>query len=198
VTDHDTLAFYARTASAYAARSAGHVSRHLAPFLKRLPAKASILELGCGGGHEARAMLDAGHAVDPTDGVAEMAAAAQALLPCPVRVMRFDELDAVERYDGVWANGALLHVARAALPGILERIHTALKPGGLFHATYKTGSAEDRDGFGRLFNYPSPAQLEEMHARGWDVLGIETYLDESYHGRGVTPWSALLARKMPG
>jgi SAM-dependent methyltransferase len=106
--DEDTLQFYGQSASIYVERGAGHVSRHLPSFLERLPANSRILELGCGGGYDARAMMDAGHVVDPTDGSPEMAGKAQALLGVPVPVMRFDELDADALYDGVWASASLL------------------------------------------------------------------------------------------
>lgn len=126
-----------------------------------------------------------------------MASRAQELLGTPVRVMRFDELEANELYDGVWANACLLHVPRPALPQILTRIHNALKTGGLHHATYKAGDDEGRDNLGRYFNYLSPEQLAHMYglSGGWELLSITEYLDESYHTADLTPWAAVLARK---
>lgn len=55
--DPVTLAFYADEAPVYAASSPGGTSRHLAGFLAQLPPGARILELGCGGGRDAAAML---------------------------------------------------------------------------------------------------------------------------------------------
>ena len=46
----------------------------------------------------------------PTDGSPEMAAVASRRLGRPVGTMLFHDLDAVEAYDGVWANACLLHV----------------------------------------------------------------------------------------
>ena len=130
--DQATLRFYDDQAAVYAAHAPDQASRHLAGFLSRLTASARILELGCGGGRDSRAMLDQGFDLDPTDGSPAIAREASARLGRPVRVLRFDQLDAVAAYDGVWAHASLLHVPRAGLAGVLARIFQALKPGGLY------------------------------------------------------------------
>ena len=48
-----------------------------------------------------------------------MARQAEAQLGRPVRVMRFEELDERQAYDGVWANACLLHAPFPPLPGVL-------------------------------------------------------------------------------
>jgi hypothetical protein len=100
--DLPTLRFYAQSEQVYCASGPGGVSRNLHAFLGMLKPGACILELGCGGGRDAEAMIAAGFKVDPTDGTPEIARKAEERLGQPVRVMRFDELDAVETYDAVW------------------------------------------------------------------------------------------------
>jgi cyclopropane fatty-acyl-phospholipid synthase-like methyltransferase len=58
--DAPTLRFYAEKAETYTASGPDGASRGLAPFLERLQPGARILELGCGGGRDAAAMLTAG------------------------------------------------------------------------------------------------------------------------------------------
>jgi SAM-dependent methyltransferase len=197
--DEKTLQFYSEFAPTYVASGAGGASRHLPGFLESLPARSRILELGCGGGRDAAAMIAAGHHVDPTDGVPEIARQAEELLQIPVRVMRFEELDAFEVYDAVWANASLLHVPRSALPSILTKIRDALKPGGLHHATYKGGGQEGRDRHGRYFNYLSPDELVQMyeHSGRWEILSVREYLGGGYDPGVQGPWVAIMARK-PG
>lgn len=194
--DPETLAFYAAEAPVYAASGPGGASRYLAAFLDRLAPGARILELGCGGGRDAEAMLARGFDVDPTDGVAEMAAKAAARIGRRVRVLRFEELAAVDAYDAVWAHASLLHAPRPALPALLAAIHRALRPGGLHFASYKSGGAEGRDRFGRYFNYPSRDELAEAYARSaaWDVLATEEGPGGGYDGR-QGPWIAMTLRK---
>jgi SAM-dependent methyltransferase len=194
--DPETLEFYAEEAPVYVASGPGGASRHLHGFLGRLKPGATILELGCGGGRDSEAMLARGFEIDPTDGVREIARQAEARIGRQVRVMRFDELDAVERYDAVWAHASLLHVPRAALPDVLARIFAALRPGGWHFANYKSGGTEGRDGFGRYFNYLSIEQAVDAYRSSgdWEIVATDEYLDRGYYNR-PGPWIAITARK---
>ena len=111
-----------------------------------------------------------------------MAAKAQERLGRPVKVMRFDELSDVGTYDGVWASACLLHVPRDELAGILARIHRALKPSGVFYASYKVGHGDGRDSLGRYYNYPSPEWLEATYAASgrWDAIKSDTSVIKSF------------------
>lgn len=182
--DSDTLAFYDREAVAYAGRR-DQAGPRLHDFLARLAPGARILELGCGGGQDAAAMIAAGFDVTPTDGSPGLALEAQKRLGRPVRVMKFEELDEAGAYDGVWANACLLHVPEAGLPDILARIHRALKRGGRFYAGFKAGDGGDRDSLGRYYNFPTEenlraaygaagnwAELELSHDRGGGFDGV--------------------------
>lgn len=171
--DADTLAFYDREAAAYAARQRGAPVR-LQAFLEQLRPRARILELGCGAGQDAELMTAAGFEVTPTDGSAGLAAEAEARLGRPVRVMRFEELDEIAAYDGVWANACLLHVPEDGLADVLARIHRALKPGGRFHTGFKAGDGGGRDSLGRYYNFPDEARLRAAYAAAgdWATLTI--------------------------
>lgn len=194
--DEATLSFYANEAPIYTAGGPGGVSRFLGSFLSRLKPSSSILELGCGGGRDAQSMIQLGFEVDATDAVAEIASQAQQRIGQEVRLMRFDELEAVGEYDGVWANASLLHTPRAALPNILTRIFRALRPDGLHFANYKGGGVEGRDRFGRYFNYLDMAQVLEVYrsSAAWQVVETEEYVGGGYEG-GLGPWVAITLRK---
>ncbi|MGB7655588.1 MAG: class I SAM-dependent methyltransferase [Novosphingobium sp.] len=194
--DPETLAFYAREASDYAASSAGGIGRHLDGFLERLPPGALILELGCGSGRDAAHMEALGFMIEPTDGVPEMAAQAAVRLGRAVAVMRFDQLDAQDRYDGVVAAYSLLHVPRAGLVDVLARIWRALKPGGLHVATFKTAGGEGRDRLGRYYNYPSEAELRGFYdqAGKWSAAEVESGEGRGYEG-GVSRFVMITLRK---
>jgi SAM-dependent methyltransferase len=195
--DDPTLRFYAERAAAYAAESRTGPAARLGAFLDLLPAGALVLELGCGNGQDAAAMLARGFRADPTDGSPEMAAQASARLGRPVRVMPFDALDAEAVYDAVWAHACLLHVPWAGLPGVLRRIRRALKPGGLFEASYKggAGAGEGRDRFGRYYSYPDRESLTAAYALSGDwSVSVEEGEGKGYDGI-VTPWLHVRARR---
>jgi SAM-dependent methyltransferase len=182
--DPATLAFYDREAPVYAHRGRAERNPRLEAFLRRLSPGAKVLELGCGGGHDASLMLAAGFDVTPTDGSAGLAAEAEQRLGRPVRVMRFEELEPDAAYDAVWASACLLHVPEDALAGVLGRIRRALRPGGRFFASFKSGDGGDRDSLGRYYNFPSRASLEAAYAEAgpWSELAIEEGQGGGYDG----------------
>ena len=179
--DEETLGFYRRNAEAYAGWAKAPSTR-LTGFLALLPAGGSILELGCGAGNHSAVMLAEGFRVRATDGSPEMAAIAARRLNHPVEAMLFNELDETAAYDCVWASACLLHVPRDELAGILARIHRALKPSGVFYASYKVGHDDGRDSLGRYYNYPSPEWLEATYAASgqWDAITSDTSVVKSF------------------
>jgi SAM-dependent methyltransferase len=186
--DDETLQFYRRNAEAYAGWAKAP-STQLKGFLELLPPGGSILELGCSAGNHSSVMLADGFKVRATDGSPEMAAIASRRLGQSVDAMRFDELDAREAYDGVWASACLLHVPRDELTGILERIRRALRPDGVFYASFKIGEGDGgRDSLGRYYNYPSPEWLEATYAAAgsWRSLSSDTSKIRSFDGTQAT------------
>jgi SAM-dependent methyltransferase len=194
--DEATLQFYRRNARSYADWAKAPSSR-LIGFLGWLPPGGSILELGCGAGNHAAEMLARGFVLRATDGSPEMAEVASQRLNHLVEAMRFDELDAHQAYDGVWASACLLHVPRDELAGILARIHHALKNDGVFYASFKVGEGEGRDTLGRYYNYPSADWLKTTYdtAGGWRLLTSETSQIKSFDGTPATMLH-LVARKV--
>lgn len=67
--------------------------------------------------------------MEAADGSEEMCRAASAYTGIPVKRMLFEELDAENRYDGIWACASLLHLPAEKLPDVLRKIERALKPG---------------------------------------------------------------------
>ncbi|OBZ96480.1 SAM-dependent methyltransferase [Pararhizobium polonicum] len=191
--DTETLRFYASEAEVYARRARTVKNARLDSFLAGLAAGARILELGCGGGQDSQAMLARGFDVTPTDGSPEMAAQASLLLGRPVAVLAFDQLSETAAYDAVWANACLLHVPRPELAAVLSRIHRALKPGGIFYASFKAGSVEGRDGLQRYYNYPSRDWLMAQYAPlNWMSIDVDENRGRGYDG-AETGWLHVTA-----
>ena len=194
--DEETLKFYRGHAEAYAGREITSRQARLTAFLALLPPGASILELGCGAGGDTAEMLARGFDVRATDGSPEMAAVASKRIGRTVETLLFHDLDALDAYDGVWANACLLHVPRDELAKILALIWRALKPEGVFYASYKAGDADGRDTLNRYYNYPSPDWLREQYARAgnWASLEIEAG-DVMGFDNEMAPMLFIVARK---
>lgn len=188
--DARTIAFYDAEASAYAAASGK--ARQLADFLAELPAGARVLDLGCGAGADSAALIAAGCAVTSVDASAGLAREAKRLWGIDVRVMRFDQLDDADAFDGVWASASLHHARAEDLPGVFAAIRAATKPGGVFHATLKAGETDRRDALGRFYCAMSQAALARL-AAPWRDARIDGGDGAGYDGV-VTPWLRLRAR----
>jgi SAM-dependent methyltransferase len=196
--DEATLQFYRDNARSYAER-ATTPSVRLKNFLALLPQAGSILELGCGAGNHSVEILAGGFQLRATDGSPEMAEIASRRLSHPVETLRFDELDAQDAYDGVWASACLLHVPRDDLAAILRRIYQALKPAGFFYASFKVGESDGRDNLGRYYNYPSPEWLQATYAASgaWSSISSGTSELKSFDETPATMLH-LVVRKPAG
>ena len=193
--DAATIAYYQASAPHYTLSFGQAPSRHLDAFLDRLAPGASVLEMGCGAGRDSARIAERGFTLDATDGTPAMVRKANERFGIAARVMRFDELDAEETYDAVWAHACLLHVARADLPGVLASVHAALRANGLHFANYKLGSAEGRDPLGRLTNLPDEEWLEQTYrAAGFAILATQRYRGKGADGV-QRDWYALTLRK---
>lgn len=190
----NTLDFYAANAAEYVLH--GTVNPRLNSFLERLPAGGTILELGTGSGVDAKTMMAAGFRVDATDGSGELAHEAEKLLGQPVRQMLFNQLEADQAYDGVYASASLLHAPREDLPDIISRIHRSLKVGAYVWASFKGGQQEGLDGLGRYYNYFSASELKQAWSTNgaWSSLEHESWLGSGYD-QLPTEWHSIMAKR---
>jgi SAM-dependent methyltransferase len=138
------------------------------PFLALLKPGARILDAGCGSGRDTKAFSELGYVADAFDASAELAERAERLIGRPVEVMRFQELTAVEQYDGIWCCASLLHVPEKELPDVMALLAKALKPGGVWYISFKYGAGE-RVKDGRRFTDMNEDRLRGIASALTDV-----------------------------
>lgn len=194
--DKQTLDVYAGKARDYATCFAGsETSKHVKAFVEALPQGGCVLDLGCGPADAAAAMLKSGLNVDAWDASPEMADIARELFEIDVRIATFEELNAVDHYDGIYANFSLLHSPKREMPEHLARISAALKPGGIFHIGMKTGSGERRDKLGRFYAFYAEHELEDLLSEAGLSVTTSTTGEETGLDGTVSPWVIMQARK---
>jgi len=168
MTDRETMEVYAMAADDYADRFAqtqdADQEADLQAFLADLPKRGHVLDLGCGPGHWAARIRDAGLTVDAMDASPEMAQLAKTKFDLDVQTNPFEALSAQNRYDGIWANFSLLHAPRVDFPSHLARIHRALRSDGCFSIGMKIGTGEHRDHLGRFYAYYEEQELRDCLA----------------------------------
>lgn len=177
--DERTIDFYDRNAAEYAAfaeESAEHPK--LTAFIAEMSPEAKVLDFGCGTGWAAAAFRDAGLRIDAMDASAGLIEVARTRYGIEARKAAFRTLSARSRYDGIWCHFALQHAERPERPQIFERLHTALRPGGLLYLGVQKGPLDWRDEFGRLY---CPFRDEDMA----DLLAAAGFRDPRFeYGTG--------------
>ena len=117
-------------------------SKFLQRFLESIPVGGVILDYGCGVGTDMAWMLGRGFRVEGIDGTLEFVD--QARRRCPRAKIFFGRFErarlSLGRYDGIWCNAALIHVPPKNLVEQLEKLRSALKPGGILGMTLAWGS----------------------------------------------------------
>ena len=149
-----TLDFYNRNADAYVAETMPiDMSETYRRFEAHLAPGASILDLGCGSGRDSRHFMEQGFTVTSVDGAEEFCRRASILLGIPVRCLLFQDLDYVCAFDAVWASASLLHVPKSEIGSVMGKVAAALKPNGVFFASFKYGETEREAGGRRYSDY---------------------------------------------
>ena len=163
-------------------------------FEKHLPTNGKILDAGCGSGRDSRAFMQDGFEVKAFDASEEMCRAAAALIGIEVRKMLFQEVDFCDEFDGIWACASLLHVEFDALPGVINKLRDAVKPGGVWYMSFKRGEFEgERDG--RFFMDMNSVRFKEMfkNVTGWEIAE-EWESEDVRRGKNVNWYNAVIRR----
>jgi SAM-dependent methyltransferase len=164
-----TAAYYERNAARYSESTLNvDMSALYQRFLGYVPVGGWILDAGSGSGRDTLAFLKRGYRVQAFDASPTLAALSTRVTGVETKVMRFEDLAEVEKYDGIWACAALLHVRHANLPKVLARFARALKDHGVIYMSFKLGNGERIDEMGRFFtdmNKHTISQLVENEPR---------------------------------
>ena len=141
--DTKTLDYYNKNASSFVSDTVfADVLEIQNKFLNKLKKGSRILDFGCGSGRDTRYFLESGYLVEAVDGSEELCRLAQNYTGIEVKRMLFQDLDAVQRYDGIWACSSVLHLPKSELKPVFEKMAAALKEGGVIYTSFKYGSFE--------------------------------------------------------
>jgi SAM-dependent methyltransferase len=196
----DTVRAYHLDAAAYVEASPtmpDSVRADIEAFAERLGRGARVLEIGSGGGRDARLMEDHGLRVRRTD-----------ITPAFVALLReqgvdadlvdplVDDLSSPDGpYDAVWANASLLHVERSHLATVLTRVAAVTRTGGVLRVSVKEGDGEGWSTHGlvsnpRHFTYWRDEPLRDVTTgAGWTDVDIRSGIA----GRRSETWLELTA-----
>ena len=174
-----------------------NVDMHLAQdkFLQLLDSQSSILDFGCGSGRDTKYFLEKGYHVTATDGSAELCKLASAFTGIEVKEMLFQELDYINKYDGIWACSSILHLPKKELFPVLRKMCIALKSAGVIYSSFKYGDFEGERN-GRYFTDFTEDTFRDF-IKDIPELTIEDHwiTSDVRPGRGNEKWLNLIIRK---
>ncbi len=193
-----TIAHYDASAESFREGTWAHdVSQNRAALLDAIegPAPFTILDLGCGPGHDLTYFRSLGHEAVGLDGSLRFVEMARAATGCEVLHQDFVALSLpAARFDGVFANASLFHVPRAELPRVLRELCASLKPRGVMFASNPRG--DDQEGYAGS-RYGAYYSLETwcalVTAAGFEALSH--YYRPAGKPRDEQPWLASVWRK---
>ena len=164
-------------------------------FLRLLDANTSILDFGCGSGRDAKYFLEKGYQVTATDGSAELCRLASEFTCIKVKEMLFDELDAINQYDGIWACSSILYLPKKELLPVIWKMCEALKDNGIIYTSFKYGDFEGERN-GRYFTDFTEKTFREFIEKIPKLTIEEHWITSDVRpGRGEEKWLNLLLRK---
>ena len=164
-------------------------------FLRLLDANTSILDFGCGSGRDTKYFLEKGYQVTATDGAAELCRLASEFTGIKVKEMLFQELDAINQYDGIWACSSILHLPKKELLPVIQKMCEALKDNGIIYTSFKYGDFEGERNE-RYFTDFTEKTFQEVIEKVPELTIEEHWITSDVRpGRGEEKWLNLILRK---
>lgn len=164
-------------------------------FLEYIPDGGKVLDFGCGSGRDTKYFLSKGYDVEATDGSEELCKIASEYTGVKVKQMLFEELDEIEKYDGVWACASLLHVEKKLLPEIMKKIVFATTMGGTVYMSFKYGDFEGVRN-GRFFTYLTEESFREILKAVPELVIEKLWISADVRAeRGEERWLNTVLRK---
>ena len=164
-------------------------------FLSYLNEGDSILDFGCGSGRDTKYFLSKGYKVDATDGSEEICKVASDYTGINVKCLLFNELDEIDKYDGIWACASILHLDRDDLIDVFHRIARALKDNGILYTSFKYSEFEGMRN-GRYFTDFTIESFNEFQTNIPEFIIEKKWITRDVRaGREDEKWLNLIMRK---
>lgn len=165
-------------------------------FCTLLPS-GKVLEVGVGGGRDAKELIARGYKYTGTDVSQELVKLAKKNNPAAnFHTRSVYELNFKDPFDGFWCVAMLIHVPRKRINEALHSIKRSVRPGAIGFISIKEGMGEelerkiDLDGDGRLFTYYQRDEFQDiLSTDGFEIIkhGYKPHSERSkwltYHVR---------------
>jgi len=196
-TNEETLRYYNTHADSFAQDTTEAKMTEIQDrFLAYLPPGSHILDLGCGTGRDSKLFRDRQYKVTALDGSPELCKIAKTITGQEILCMRYDEIQWVEAFEGIWACASLLHIESDQLPYIMKKAIDALKRGGIIYISFKYGDFEGIQN-GRYYTNMTEEMLGDFLNLFPEMQALEQWVsDDVRPGRECEKWLNIICRKL--
>lgn len=161
-------------------------------FEKYLLPNSHILDVGCGSGRDAKYFKDRGYPVVGLDASEEICRVAEAYADIVVYNIDIKDLDAVDKFDAVWACASLLHIPKNEIRIAINNIILALKRNGVLYASFKAGEGEVTVNE-RFFAYYHYDEIYKVISKDDNLLIQEMWKSEENRQEKIVTWINIIA-----
>lgn len=191
-----TLTYYEKNAKTFAEGTINaDISEIQNKFIALLRTGARVLDFGCGAGRDTKFFLEKGFVVEACDGSEEICRLASENTGISVKQMLFSELNAVDKYDGIWACSSILHLPKKELRDVFIKMIRALKENGVLYTSFKYGDFEGYRGE-RYFTDFTEITLGDFLADFTELSVVEKWVTADVRpGRDNEKWLNVILRR---
>lgn len=174
-----------------------HVDMHslYQSFCRYLPQSGTILDVGCGSGRDALYFSQLGYKVDAFDYSETLVELARQNTGLDIQRGSFYDINANDRYTGIWACASLLHCERARLPEVLQKLVNALIDGGICYLSFKYGN-QDREKDGRKFTDINELQAHNLLRTNPHILLLQQWISIDKRPDRGEEWLNIIFKKV--
>ena len=191
-----TIDYYNSHAEEYAQRTRSvSLQEEQRRFLQYLPSFPHVLDAGCGAGRDSKYFIETGCRVVSIDASEMMVKLTTEYTGKDAIQMRFEEMDYCSMFDGIWASASLLHVSKEDLPGVMKRIHRALKPDGYIMLSFKHGQGEEIFHDGRYFLLQDERSLTDLLSQT-GFIPVEMWINPPKNNQFLKDWLNVIAQRI--
>ncbi len=171
-------------------------------FISLLPKGAHILDVGCGGGRDAKYFIKKGFKVTGVDASKVLISLAKKEVPKAT----FKEMDILKlafptnSFDAIWGQAVILHLKRKDVPKAIKNFYKVLKKDGRLYLNVKKGKGEAyvkeklSGGHERFYTYFSKKELVDLFKKqGFKIANSKIWPDP--HGRKNVTWIGVHGQK---
>ena len=193
---NETLTYYNQNADTFIAGTQNaDMSEQYRFFLKHITPGGKLLDLGCGSGRDSAYFSTLGFDVTAIDGSEELCKRVKKNYGIEALCLRFEDIAFQAEFDAIWACASLLHVKKADMSNIMEKVSASLKPGGILYASFKYGSDEHISN-GRFFNNYTEQDLDSLLIPKTHLTLLEYWITEDVRPeRTGERWLNILLKK---